>query len=482
MRKLLSIFKRAVRPFRPSKKGPSVSAKTPTAAQVEPAQVETKIVCIDPRLNAPLENLPPEVRRQILFTLDFEGLRALTHASPVYHQQFILDQKPLLRRCLENTLRSVAVEAYFVQQSSSASFSKERTKDGVAQFLQSYQDRRSSPHSVLQEVSSDEASKMVAFHTSIVEPLVAEFTRWALDNLGKFAGTQQEHQPLSTAEETRVLRAFYRYELCCHLFGLGAHLREEPDHLNFESVEILTLFAVPFEPWEVEEVACVCRFLRNKYEQIFDEISWDVNENNPKFDGERPPTPDGAFDLTGVCLSFFPSPRCVQIANQPIDPRCSFLTAVLSRGLPLLHTVLFRIRNHDHLVTTMQEQIAWPLGSFFDDDTGNALSDTPQYYRRREYPSERDAMQDRRDPLLFQGDCAALVGSDGIWTSLPPLAWTVLWRETYSNIFGFHVPEEIQRWGYVLWDAKRMEETGAKEALTRWIENKWGDYDPRNSI
>ncbi|GAB1217816.1 hypothetical protein ATERTT37_007059 [Aspergillus terreus] len=462
MRKLLSRFKRTVRYFRPSRNGPSVSAKPPTAAQAEPAQVETKIACIDPRLNAPLENLPPEVRRQILFTLDFEGLRTLTHASPVYHQQFILDRKPLLRRCLENTLRSVAVEAYFVQQSSSASFSKGRTKDGIAQFLQSYQAGRSSPHSVLQEVTSDEASKMIAFHISIVEPLVAEFTRWALDNLNKFAGTQQKHQPLSTAEETRVLRALYRYELCCHLFGLGAHLHERPNFFNFESAEILELFAGPFEPWEVEEIFCVCRFAQNKYNQIFDAISWDVNENNPKFDGERPPTPEGAFDLTGSY------------------PRCSFLTAVLSRGLPLLHTVLFQIQNHDHLVTTMQEQIDWPLGSFFDDDTGNALDDTSQYFRWREHPSERDAMQDRRDPLSFQGDRAALVGSDGVWTSLPPLAWTVLWRGTYSNIFGSYVPEEIQRWGYVLWDGKRMEETGTKEALARWLEKEWEEGDPRD--
>ncbi|KAL5362093.1 hypothetical protein BJX96DRAFT_176839 [Aspergillus floccosus] len=456
MGKLLSRFKLTVRPLRPSRNDPSQSVTDPKAAQVE-----TKIVRIDPLLSAPLEKLPAEVRRHILFTLDFEGLRALTRASPVYHQQFILDRKPLLRQCLENTLRSVAVEAYLVQQSSSASFSKGRTKDGVTQFLQSCQARRSSPHSVLQEVTSDEASEMIAFHTFIVEPLVAEYTRWSLDNLNKFTGSQQKHQSLSTAEKTRILRGFYRYQLCSNLFGLGAYPREPARPFRVDSVDILDLFAGLFEPWEVEEIFCVCLFVQNKYEQVFDAISWDVNENNPKFDGQRPPTPDGAFDLSD-------------------EPRCSFLTAVISRGLPLLHTVFFRVQNHDRLVTTMQEQIDWPLGDFFDDEIGGARSETSQSIRWNEFPSERDAMQERRDPLPFAGDCVALAGADGVWTSLPPLTWTVLWRGTYSNLYGSYVPDEIQRWGYTLWDAKRMEETGAKEAPIRWMEENWRDEDPRD--
>lgn len=35
-----------------------------------------------------------------------------------------------------------------------------------------------------------------------------------------------------------------------------------------------------------------------KLDQIFHEIRWDVHEDNPKFeDQQRPPTPEGAFDL-----------------------------------------------------------------------------------------------------------------------------------------------------------------------------------------
>jgi hypothetical protein len=155
---------------------------------------------------------------------------------------------------------------------------------------------------------------------------------------------------------------------------------------------------------------------------------------------------------------------------------------MLSRGLNLLHTVFFRIRDHEHLVSTMQYQLCGPQRPFLDDEYFEALDEGTQYMRRRQYPSEQDEKQDRRDPFPFEGDCVALVGADGVWTSLPPLAWTVLWGETYSNIFGWCVEKTIQRSGWVLWDARRIEETGAKEALIRCQEQRWGDYDPRNSM
>lgn len=47
----------------------------------------------DPTL---LESLPAEIRRYILFTLEYEELKALIHASPIYHQQYLLDRQHIL--------------------------------------------------------------------------------------------------------------------------------------------------------------------------------------------------------------------------------------------------------------------------------------------------------------------------------------------------------------------------------------------------
>lgn len=327
MRKLLSKLKQTVRSFRFSKYGPARSAATREKAQVDHVQPKAKVVQIDPRLNAPLENLPPEVRRQILFALDLDGLKSLTHASPVYHQQFLLDRKPLLRDCLENTLRSAAIDAHAVYLSSSASFSNSRTNDSVAQFLQSYQDRRRGPqHSFLAELSIDEVVSVVSFHTSIIQPLAQKFTLWALDNLAKMTGSAHIHEPLSRTEETRLLRALYRFQLCANLFGAQPDQRYVNGRISFnfdfEPLDILLLFVDLYEPWEVEEILCISLFAKDKYNQIFDAIRWDVDENNPKFDGQRPPTPDGAFNLSeGSCMYLcFPLPVLSRIQHCTKSP------------------------------------------------------------------------------------------------------------------------------------------------------------------
>ena len=45
---------------------------------------------------SPIEGLPSELRRQILCHLDYEGLRALVHASPIFHAQYLLNHRKLL--------------------------------------------------------------------------------------------------------------------------------------------------------------------------------------------------------------------------------------------------------------------------------------------------------------------------------------------------------------------------------------------------
>lgn len=138
-----------------------------------------------------------------------------------------------------------------------------------------------------------------------------------------------------------------------------------------------------------------------------------------------------------------------------------------SRGLELLHNVLFKIKDHMHLVSTIQEQISMPL----DEDVENILDSVPQSIRRRQYPSDWYLKEQRRDPLLLQGDDE----------ERPPLAWTLIWRGTYSNLFGWYINDVIRFWGYIMWDAARLECTGARGVLIRQWEAHWGDFDPRDN-
>lgn len=64
----------------------------------------------------------------------------------------------------------------------------------------------------------------------------------------------------------------------------------------------------------------------------------------------------------------------------------------------------------------------------------------------------------------------------------PPLAWTMLWNESYSKLYGDYIPDEIRRWGYVIWDAGRLERVGAARLLERQWKETWADHDPRDDV
>ena len=269
--------------------------------------------------NAALENLPAEIRRAILDVLDYKTLRALAHASPTFHQQYRLDRRPLLRGCLQTALGTVAVDACAAYRSSPESFSDERTRESIAKFLKAEWDRRPSTTNSISDkaLTESEVVAMAAFHFTVIEPLLERFTIWALGRLANETGGLAHHRPLSTTEEARVMRAMYRFQLCCNLFHERRHQFRQPIHLG--SIDIVKLFFCLFEPWEVEEMVCIHAFAKDEFDRIFRDIHWDVSQENPRFaDQGRPPTPNGAFDF---------------------DDGCQCMLLSLLSSVPLSHTV-----------------------------------------------------------------------------------------------------------------------------------------------
>ncbi|OJJ87649.1 uncharacterized protein ASPGLDRAFT_63789 [Aspergillus glaucus CBS 516.65] len=371
--------------------------------------------------NTPLENLPAEIRRHLLSTLDYEGLKALVHASSIYHQQYLLNRHHLLCKCLETTLGSNTTGACAVYQSGLVEFSKTRTEEIITQFLESYGNSRFlSQYSFLKTLILDQVISIVAFHLSIIKPLARYYAGWTVVNLAKDTKDTQDYLSLSSTEETRLTRALYRFQLYCNLFGVSCYRSRRQWMLEFES--------------EVEEIACIYTFAKTTFNQVFDDIRWDVHQDNPRFDGQhRPPTPQGAFNFDSGYT------------------RDLLLERNLSRGLELLHDVLFKIKDHAQL---------------------DILDNTPQSRRRRLHPTDQDLKQKRRDPLPFQG------GNE----EFPPLARTLIWQGTYSNLFGWYIKDDVRSWGYIMWGAARLERTGVKEVLHRQWKACWKDVDPRNRL
>lgn len=318
MARLKSLFTKLRHRF--STKSPASGAALPTVIktnrnQIHPATSAANALSTAPVLqepgkhdyrsaNAPLENLPPEVRRHLLFFMDFESLRTLIHASPVYHEQYLLDRRLFLCNLLAPELHMIISDACAVDQSGSRGFSRLRARkeyviDFLSNYQKNYQSQKLTQHCLFASSSLSLCllGRLAAFHFSVIQPLARHYHEWTLANFAKEIDAPTSRQPFSKTEKMRLMRALYRFQLCCNLFGRGRHGIPPGTKPEMDDMDILKHFICIFEPWEVEEICCIYTFSKLQYERIFNDISWDVNEMNPKFDGQRPPTPVGAFDL-----------------------------------------------------------------------------------------------------------------------------------------------------------------------------------------
>ena len=155
----------------------------------EPLPEESTIDLV--RIEALLGNLPAEIRRHVPFTLEYDEPKALVHTSPVYHQQYLLGRQHLLHECLVTT---------------------------------SYRDHHSQSqyYSLLKLLTLDQLISMMVFHFSIIKSLTQYYTGWTLDNLTKETQDPQS-KSLNRTEETRIVRALYRFQLYCNIFGVSRY-------------------------------------------------------------------------------------------------------------------------------------------------------------------------------------------------------------------------------------------------------------------
>jgi hypothetical protein len=141
-----------------------------------------------------------------------------------------------------------------------------------------------------------------------------------------------------------------------------------------------------------------------------------------------------------------------------------------------LHEVLFASDNRAKLVETMQRHLTESTSRLFgyEGEMMNGIFG-PEYQelRRQGSADERDRMHDERAPLPFRGD-----GDP----AMPPLGWTIIWRDTYSHWFGDFTHDSLREVGYVFWDAATLEDVGGRNVkeliMTIW-EQIW-EKDPRD--
>lgn len=240
-----------------------------------------------------LENLPPELRAQVLTHIpDLPTLHAIVRASPTYHTQYREHRNSILCTCLARDLDGYQVDAYATFESNVKNIGTPRGDEKITEFLDNYRQWLSDP-TVIPEFRSMDPHRvryMAGYHLVIVRPLAQKFADWALENV-KNAGFVVASQSssanvvvpalLSRSEEIRTFQALYRYATYHHLFGENKGRR----HGSFRHHEINDIFCGKFDPWENEALGCIEEFVRTSYERVFEEIKPDFREKDK---GNRP--------------------------------------------------------------------------------------------------------------------------------------------------------------------------------------------------
>lgn len=434
-----------------------------------------------------LETLPVELQRLIMcHAADLISLSALIHASPKLHRVYAQHRRSVLRDLVTQTLDGIHLDALDAYRSGTEAFQKTRTEPLLWNFVEEQQAIRfADPPPPAGDwtagLSLDDIICILRFHASVVEPLTGAFASWALGELPSTPENKGAYKsaPLSYTERRRIQRALYRMQMVCNLCGSQEAARSAPPRIDDTEGRMRVLSMFP--AWGVEEILSVHEFAKDHYQEIFKKVAWDLNEErNPKYrhiditsvNEDLMLTmelPDGSLSKYPlICLFQDPSLTCGVAFNE------KSLNTVLRYGLHLLAETS-KDKSHEQMVEMIRTAInsgdrsLWTSFNHAWLDPISDMGDIAQESRRVQWPNRYDSAQDSRQKTPFSGDNL----------SSPPLAWVLFWQGEYSNVFAEYVPRALRRWGFVIWDAARLD-SDARDAIERgWCEKGYNLWDPR---
>lgn len=148
------------------------------------------------------------------------------------------------------------------------------------------------------------------------------------------------------------------------------------------------------------------------------------------------------------------------------------------RGLKLLREL--PSQPYEEQLTAVRERLISPGIALSPDDRASPFSRAAQNRQRHLHPSERHRMTAERAPFPFPRDRLP-DGKLGV-DKLPPVAWTMIWKDTYSNLFGAYTADDFRRWGYVFWDDFTVGRLRGHRVLWVQMDQNWGGVDPRDML
>lgn len=133
-----------------------------------------------------------------------------------------------------------------------------------------------------------------------------------------------------------------------------------------------------------------------------------------------------------------------------------FVDRALAKGL-LTASRLLSIANQGEIISVIEDCLL-SRKNCYDKSLAESQGCAAQFDRRQmHHHSAAVHQRPRNKTICFSGDTETLDG--------PPLGWVLLWNEKYSNVYGPYVPGPLRQWGFVMWDAARLEKMGVKDLI-----------------
>ena len=258
-------------------------------------QAEDEVISYIPSM-ATLERLPTEIQLTILLNIgDIASLKSLVRASPRYHSAYLSQRHAILERVLFNSIHpEVLYDAFSAIDSAKIKTSDRKDRAArVRTYLSDYRHTRDTW--VPPEHLDLETLYGLARLQNHVQHSTQDLYRVASSS-HPFPGTQMMHsEELSVNESRRFYRAFYRFDIFCNLFRnwktppadelLSKASNRHPENpFVLEPLEKSSRFLSLFNPWEVEELACVRDYFSNYYRRMLRKFEPDLLEWSPNLD------------------------------------------------------------------------------------------------------------------------------------------------------------------------------------------------------
>ncbi|KAK3897507.1 hypothetical protein C8A05DRAFT_19750 [Staphylotrichum tortipilum] len=280
-----------------------------------------------------IHGLAAEVVAQILACLDSSSLSSALLAHPLFRVTFQVYQQRILKESLLNLIPpKLLALAFATHDAATIDYSDWNMIKRLLEQLTEVQGG-SNPRPLSWPLTRRTVAAIERVHL-MVQYFTSDFVQQAIPRLNRIFETTRPETYISQYEELRILRAFYRFQLYCNIFGrktVDAAKQAPPTIRGWprqpwpgkspEDVQCeLELFFWPWPPWANEQLACVFEYLETNISVYFNDVaSHDIEWGRRQVDWVEPTV---AIPHRQFLVSWFMCPEFSCTTLSPSSGKC----------------------------------------------------------------------------------------------------------------------------------------------------------------